>query len=290
MATLEILANPESASEWCNHHRSRKNSIGFVPTMGALHKGHLSLLHQSVNENDVTCASIFVNPLQFNDPKDFDRYPRDYDSDFEKLQQAGCNMVFLGTIADYFDGEDDFGKIPLRNPGIYARGLEGEFRPGHLEGVCTIVHQLFRFVGNCRAYFGMKDYQQLLVICDLACQMGYPTIVPCPTIRDSDGLALSSRNALLGTRERAVAVKIYRSLVAAKNAWQSGERNPETLRSTMVQHLQAPEIRIDYADLRNPSNWMPDSPTKKMESAVALIAAHLGSTRLIDNLRLDSID
>ncbi len=290
MPTLEILANPTAASEWCDHHRSKKNSIGFVPTMGALHKGHLSLLHQSINENDVTCASIFVNPLQFNDPKDFDRYPRNHNSDFEKLRQTGCNMVFLGTIADYFNGEDDFGKIPLRDPGIYGRGLEGEFRPGHLEGVCTIVHQLFQFVGDCRAYFGMKDYQQLLVIRDLARQIGYPKIVACPTIRDSDGLALSSRNALLGIRERVVASSIYRSLMAAKNAWQSGERNPETLRSTMVQQLQAPEIRIDYADLRNPGNWMPDSPAKKMESAVALIAAHVGSTRLIDNLRLDSTD
>ena len=287
MPDLEILSDPASAGKWCEQHRQLGHSIGFVPTMGALHEGHLSLIARSVLENDRTCASIFVNPLQFNDPQDFSRYPTNLSSDYNKLSEHDCNMVFLGSVADYFGGETDLGNIPLLNPGPFGQGLEGDYRPGHLEGVCTIVNQLFKFIGNCNAYFGLKDYQQLRVIQDLANRMGYPNIVPCRTVRDKDGLALSSRNQLLSTEERQTALKIYRSLAHAKDAWQTGERIPENLKQKMIETLDCPEIKIDYAEIRDPENWTAHTPAKLLSQAIGLVAVYIGTTRLIDNLRLD---
>lgn len=287
MPDLEILADPASAGKWCEKHRQQGRSIGFVPTMGALHEGHLSLIVRAVSENDRTCASIFVNPLQFNDPQDFVRYPKDLSSDYSKLSEHDCDMVFLGSVADYFNGETDLGKITLLDPGPFGKGLEGDYRPGHLEGVCTIVNQLFKFIGNCNAYFGLKDYQQLRVIQDLASRLGYPNVVPCRTVRDKDGLALSSRNQLLGTEERQIALKIYLSLVHAKDAWQTGERDPANLRRTMIETLDCPEIKIDYAEVRDPEYWTEHAPAKLLSQAIALVAVYIGTTRLIDNLRLD---
>lgn len=287
MPDLEILADPTSAGKWCENHRQQGRSIGFVPTMGALHEGHLSLIARAVSENDRTCASIFINPLQFNDPQDFVRYPKNLSSDYSKLSEHGCDMVFLGSVADYFDGETDLRNIPLLDPGPFGKGLEGDYRPGHLEGVCTIVNQLFKFIGKCNAYFGLKDYQQLRVIQDLASRLGYPNIVPCRTVRDKDGLALSSRNQLLGIEERQIALKIYRSLAHAKDAWQTGERDPTNLRRTMIEILDCPEIKIDYAEVRDPDNWTAHAPAKLLSQAIAVIAVYIGTTRLIDNLRLD---
>lgn len=287
MPNLEIFADPASAGKWCKQHRQLGHSIGFVPTMGALHEGHLSLIARSVSENDRTCASIFVNPLQFDDPQDFARYPQNLSSDYNKLSEYDCDMVFLGSVSDYFRGETNLGNIPLLDPGPFGQGLEGDYRPGHLEGVCTIVNQLFKFIGNCNAYFGLKDYQQLRVIQDLANRMGYPNIVPCRTVRDKDGLALSSRNHLLGPEERQTALRIYQSLAHAKDAWQTGERYPENLKHTMIETLDCPEIKIDYAEVRDPENWTAHTPAKLLSQAIGLIAVYIGTTRLIDNLRLD---
>ena len=150
-----------------------------------------------------------------------------------------------------------------------------------------MVDRLFRFVGNCKAYFGLKDYQQLLVILDLSARLGYPEIVACPTIRDEQGLALSSRNELLAPSQTEVAKQIFRALTEARKLWQSGTRDTSTLQQEMHKNLKAVQIHVDYAEIRDPCNWQPDSPKGLVEQAVALIAAHIGSVRLIDNLRLD---
>ncbi len=283
---LAVLRDPISATKWCQEQRELNRTIGFVPTMGALHQGHLSLVDRSIVENDVSCVSIFVNPLQFNEPDDYSNYPRDIEVDCQLLDKAGCNMVFTGTNRDMFPEASTLGEITLINPGPAGNGLEGDFRPGHLEGVCTVVERLFNFVGDCRAYFGLKDYQQTLVIKDLADRLGYPEIRTCKTVRDENGLALSSRNALLDQAQLQCATNISRALNQARSLWQSGCRDCDVLRAALHTQLRAP-LKVDYADVRDPDSWQAQSPRGTLERAIALIAARIGDVRLIDNLRLD---
>lgn len=284
---LEVLTDPKSASNWCSLQRSKGRSVGFVATMGGLHAGHLALVKRSVSENDVTCASIFVNPLQFNDPTDFEKYPRNMQSDYNKLESAGCNMVFSGTSTEMFPEASSLEIVEILDPGPNARGLEGEYRPGHLEGVCTVVNRLFQFVGACRAYFGTKDFQQLLVVQELAKNMGYPVVVPCPTVRESNGLAMSSRNEHLSHSDFKKAGQIYLALLEAKKIWDSGERSCDKIRKGMQKILRNSSLLVEYADLRDPTNWQADSPTGELKRAVALIAVQVSGIRLIDNLILD---
>ena len=284
---LEILNDPADAAAWCDAEREAGRQFGFVPTMGALHKGHLSLIERSLAENDSTCASIFVNPLQFNKAADYESYPRDFESDHDKLRSIGCNMVFSGTSQQIFPEATRIEDVQMLDPGPYARGLEGKYRGVHLTGVCTVVDRLFRITGQCRAYFGLKDYQQLLVVSDLAARLGYPEIVACATVRDDDGLALSSRNLLLKPEHRQVALGISRALNTARMAWNSNEQDSEVLQHLMLKVLELPGLEIDYAELRDPEDWQEHSPKGKLKRAVALIAATVGGVRLIDNMRLD---
>lgn len=284
---LEILNGPADAARWCDEERKAGRKFGFVPTMGALHDGHLSLIDRSLTENDSTCTSIFVNPLQFNKASDYDSYPRDIESDYDKLRSIGCHMVFSGTSQQIFPEAARIEEVQMLDPGYFARGLEGEFRGVHLTGVCTVVDRLFRITGQCRAYFGLKDYQQLLVVSDLAQRLGYPEIVPCETVREDDGLALSSRNLLLRPDQRQTAQGIYRALSAARAAWHSNVRDSVTLQHLMLEKLKLPGLEVDYAELRDPEQWQEHSPKGNLKRAVALIAATVGEVRLIDNLRLD---
>ena len=287
---LEILTDAQSTSRWCEKQRTENRSIGFVPTMGALHAGHQSLIERSLVENDVTCVSIFVNPLQFNDPRDFDNYPDTLQSDYGLLRKLGCDMVFKGNSRDIFPEASSLDEVELLDPGPYALGLEGEYRPGHLEGVCTVVDRLFRIVGDCSSYFGLKDYQQLLVVQQLAQNLGYPRIVPCETVREQNGLACSSRNKNLSSDDLETAKHIYLALVNARNSWKSGVQDCDQLRSAMRIVLNQANLSVEYAEIREPNHWRQKSPTGKLNAAVALIAARVGEVRLIDNLRLDSGD
>lgn len=286
------LPDPAAAAAWCAGARRNGKSLGFVPTMGALHDGHLELVRRAVRENDVAVVSVFVNPLQFNDPRDFERYPRDFDGDARLLEREGLAMVFTGTLAGFFPTElrADGALDPrhLRDPGPAARGLEGEHRPGHFAGVATIVDRLFGVARATRAYFGRKDYQQTLVVRDLARALGGPEIVVCPTSRDPDGLARSSRNALLAPEDRARALALSRGLRAARTAWVAGERDAQALRAPMVAALREPGVEVEYAALREPERWTPDEPRGKLERPIALVAARVGGVRLIDNLELAS--
>ncbi len=284
---LTVLQDPASATQWCREQRELNQTIGFVPTMGALHEGHLSLVKRAIDENDVTCVSIFVNPLQFNEADDYSNYPRDIDLDYRLLDEVGCDMVFGGTNRDMFPEAESIKEVTILDPGQFATGLEGEFRPGHLEGVCTVVERLFKFTGDCRAYFGLKDYQQTLVVRDLANNLGYPEIRTCETVRDKHGLALSSRNALLSKSELALATNISKALYSAKVLWDNGCRECDQLRAAMRDNLPAP-LRVEYADVRDPENWQANSPVGTINHAIALIAARVGEVRLIDNLQLDS--
>ena len=281
------LDSPAEAAHWCSAQRERGSTIGFVPTMGALHNGHLSLITRACDENAACCASIFINPLQFEDTEDYDAYPRDTESDLALLEAHGCNMVFMGSLDQFFPESSDINQIKTLPAGPYGSGLEEQFRPGHLDGVRTIVERLFLTVGASRVYFGEKDFQQTLVVADLAREMGYPEVVVCPTVREDSGLALSSRNVRLSADEKTQAQQIYPALLAARDAWSSGERDPGRLSAIMIECLNHDGLVVEYAEVRDPGRWIAQSQTTPLEHGQALIAVRIGSVRLIDNLRLD---
>ncbi len=286
---MEILNNPQAAQKLCHLWRENGLQVGFVATMGALHDGHLSLLEQAISENDRTCASIFVNPLQFDDSQDLKNYPSNMEKDLELLDHYGCDMAFSGTMETFFPEVNHPDQIEQIDPGPCARDLEGAYRPGFFEGVATIVDRLFRTVGDCKAYFGEKDFQQTLVIKHLSSQLKITGInievVVCPTIRNEDGLALSSRNQHLGITQIETANQIYRALNQTQLAWRSSIRDRGTLMEILQTELKHPQIHIDYAEVRNPENWNSTEP--EMADAIALVAVRIGGVRLIDNLRLN---
>jgi len=288
---IEVLRDPAAAEVWCARVRSAGRSLGFVLTMGALHEGHLTLVRAALEVNDEVCVSVFVNPLQFDDRRDFDRYPRDLDRDARLLGETGCSMVFSGTLAQFFPGSvhasGEFPPAALRDPGPCALGLEGDRRPGHFAGVATIVARLFEIVRPDRAYFGQKDFQQTLVVQDLARSLGYPEIVVRPTVREPSGLAMSSRNELLSGAERETATVLSRSLRSARAAWRRGARDARTLSAAMAAELTGTPVLVEYAAVRDPSAWTRGDPEGRLERAVALVAARVGSVRLIDNEILD---
>ncbi len=293
---IQYLSSPQLARTWCQMQRNNALSIGYVPTMGALHEGHLSLVRQSIRENDKTCASIFVNPLQFNNPYDLKQYPCDLKNDINLLDKAGCHMVYGGTLSNFFpEGIDR--PLPKKSiPSTTLNVLEGQCRPGHLEGVWMIVERLFQTVGNCTAYFGEKDYQQTLLIKELINIINKEDenknikMALCPTLRETSGLALSSRNRKLTEAQREVAQLIYQSLYKARQAWQSGERSINELESLMRHHMNHPDLLIEYAVIRDGNNLSAIPSDNDVRHARALIAAYLGNIRLIDNLALDTPD
>lgn len=285
--------NVAEARAWLHEQRACGLRIGFVPTMGALHEGHLDLVRRAARENDLAIVSVFVNPLQFNDPKDYAAYPRTFAEDVRLLATAGCAMAFTGTLAQFFPHElDAAGKLNAAHqvpPGAAALGLEGAMRPGHFEGVAAIVDRLFETVLPDTAYFGAKDYQQAQVVLGLARRRGGPRVVVCPTVREASGLALSSRNARLSVEDRQRAAQIYQALRAGQAAWDAGVRDADALRSSVLAVLQrTPEFRVEYVALRDPSKWTAEEPHGAMQQAVCLVALWLSGVRLIDNLRWDA--
>ncbi len=281
---MRLCPDPEQARLWCGE--ARRSGLGFVPTMGALHAGHLALVRRSVGDNADTCVSIFVNPLQFDDPRDLERYPRDLEGDARLLRDAGCSMVFTGTLAQFFPEYGAHERIPARDPGPWAQGLEGNRRPGHFAGVATIVARLFEIVRPDRAYFGEKDYQQTRVVADLARELGYPEVIVCPTEREGDGLALSSRNVRLTESGRQRARAVPRALALAKAAWGAGERSASALRRLIVAELEGAGMEVEYAEVRDTSFGLA-ARSEPLEQGRALVAVRVGDVRLIDNLALD---
>jgi pantoate--beta-alanine ligase len=257
--------------------RAKGGSIGFVPTMGALHAGHARLLEVARPQNDRVVASIFVNPLQFDRPDDLARYPRTLDADLQICSQAGVDVVFTPKPEElYPQAQLTFVEVPA-----LCGSLCGTFRPGHFKGVCTVVLKLFNIVGPTRAYFGQKDAQQLAIIQRMVQDLDVPVeIVPVPTVREPDGLALSSRNRLLSSEERAEAPKLYQALQAVTAALDAGERITLTLREIAERILAG--IRIEYFEFVDPSTLV---PVERIDGPVLIAAAvWLGSTRLIDNV------
>ncbi len=256
----------------------------FVPTMGNLHEGHLSLVRQARAAGGPVVASIFVNRLQFAPHEDFDTYPRTLERDADLLQGAGCDLLFAPAERELYPQPQGY---KLHPPAELADILEGHFRPGFFIGVCTVVLKLFQCVQPAVAVFGKKDYQQLMVIRNMVQQLAMPIeIVGGETCRAEDGLALSSRNGYLGPAERAEAATLNRTLRAAAQAVQAGGRDFAALEATAMQALSARGWAPDYVAIRRRQDLLPPQPGEGPGALVALAAARLGATRLIDNLEI----
>ncbi|WHS59493.1 pantoate--beta-alanine ligase [Pseudomonas sp. G2-4] len=266
------------------HARGEGKRIAFVPTMGNLHSGHVALVTKAAQRADFVVASIFVNPLQFGAGEDLDKYPRTLAADQEKLLQAGCQLLFAPSVEEmYPDGMA--GQTRVSVPQL-SEGLCGASRPGHFEGVATVVSKLFNMVQPDLAVFGQKDFQQLAVIRALVHDLNMPIqIIGEPTVRAEDGLALSSRNGFLSPEQRAVAPLVYRSLSQIAETIRQGQRDFPALVAEQIRHLEAAGLRPDYLEVRHAKTLRP--ATSEDRDLVILIAAFLGTTRLIDNLHLD---
>lgn len=263
------------------HAKQANKTVALVPTMGALHDGHRSLMQAARDSADVLVASVFVNPTQFNEADDFNNYPRDLESDLAVLANSGCDMAFTPTVEEIYPEPDhttyDFGELETR--------YEGAFRPGHFKGVAMVVRRLFNIIEPDFAFFGEKDFQQVMVIRQLVRQFKLPVeIVTVPTLRESDGLAMSSRNVRLSEAERIRANAIYKALQLARQLAPS--ESPEHIRSLAVELLVQNGMQPEYFDIAHPETLRPIRDFNGAPHAVALVAARLGNVRLIDNLQL----
>ena len=262
--------------------RGTMKRVGLVPTMGALHAGHMSLVERARRETDATVVSIFVNPTQFGPNDDFTKYPRQEDRDLAMLERAGVDAAFVPSVEEMYPPGD---KMRV-DPGAIAAPLEGAARPGHFVGVATVVSKLFEIVRPDVAYFGQKDFQQLRVLQTVARER-YPAIhvVGCPTVREPDGLAMSSRNAYLSPGERAAALALSRGLLAAQQAWSRGTRDPVRLENQVRAAVEKePAVALEYVSVADPTTLA--ELRLPANRAVITLAARVGKARLIDNALL----
>lgn len=261
--------------------RARSLSVGVVPTMGALHAGHGELVRRARAENGYVVVTLFVNPTQFNDPGDLARYPRTLEADLNYCQSLGVDAVFAPSAAEMYPDE-----LPLTWVEVarLSERLEGEFRPGHFRGVATVVAKLFNIVAADRAYFGEKDAQQLAIVRRMVADLNFAvSVVAVPTVREPDGLAISSRNRLLTPAERAVAPRLYQALEAAAQMIRQGCRDAKQVRAAALAVLeQAPALRVEYIEVAGADSMQ---PVETITGPVRVLGAvWLGTTRLIDNV------
>ncbi len=272
---MEILKN---INEIISYRKNTKESVGFVPTMGALHQGHLSLLQKAREQNDTVIASIFVNPTQFLAGEDFEKYPRKLEADIEICERADIDALFLPQADDIYSGYEE---TTLHAPKTAGYLLEGYHRPGHFDGVLQVVLKLFNLTRPTRAYFGKKDAQQLLLIEQMTRELFLDIeIVPCDTVRDRDGLALSSRNAYLSQDERKLAHLIPDSLEEAFRAIISGKHDAKAIKDEILDELKS--LDVQYVEIVNRNLERINRVEKG--NTIVLLAVKVGSTRLIDNL------
>ncbi|MBI2854420.1 MAG: pantoate--beta-alanine ligase [Chloroflexi bacterium] len=276
---MEVI---EGIADLKRERRHLKEPVGFVPTMGYLHEGHMSLVRRAKKENSTAIVSIFVNPTQFGPKEDLDKYPRDVPRDLEMLEKAGAEIVFTPMAQEIYPE----GFCTWVDVEKVTENLEGAHRPGHFRGVATVVAKLFNLVEPTRAYFGQKDAQQVVVIKRMVGDLNMGTsIVVCPTIREWDGLAMSSRNSYLSIQERRAAPVLYRSLLLGRKLWEQGERNPDDIRKEMAGLIEKePLASVSYISVADPET-LAEIDTIKGKALVSL-AVNIGKTRLIDNITL----
>jgi pantoate--beta-alanine ligase len=277
-----VISDGTSLRETILAARAAGERVGLVPTMGALHEGHLSLVDAARTECDLTVVSIFVNPSQFSPAEDFNRYPRDLDRDLSLLERRGCDLVFAPSVEEMYGP----GEATTIDVGPVAQALEGKSRPTHFRGVATVVMKLFQLAPADFAYFGQKDYQQTLVVRQMVADLNVPIDIRiCPTVREPDGLAMSSRNAYLSCDERRSAASLSQSLLTAEQLVSQGERDVATIRTRMEEHLRrAGSVDVEY--IAFVANGTVAPVTKVTGPTVVALAAKVGRTRLIDNLQI----
>jgi pantoate--beta-alanine ligase len=277
-----LITTVEEVKQKLQEYISSGKSIGFVPTMGALHEGHISLTKRSVDENEITVVSIFVNPNQFNDKSDLEKYPRTLESDCIELEKVlnENDIVFAPDVQEVYPEDDkrvfDFGNLD--------KVLEGKYREGHFNGVAQVVSRLFDIVQPSNAYFGKKDFQQLQIIRRMTEMMSFPIhVIGCETIREEDGLAMSSRNQRLNKEDRENALFLYRNLIFAKE--KISTLSPMEIKSYVIKNAENnPFVDLEYFELINPATFNPAVEGDK--EIVACVAARVGSVRLIDNIKI----
>jgi pantoate--beta-alanine ligase len=265
--------------------RARGRSIGLVPTMGALHGGHGSLIAEAAKQCDVVVTTIFVNPLQFAATEDLGSYPRDLEADQRLAEKAGASILFVPTVEEMypFGPRNVFTTVSVSK---LTNTLDGLSRPGHFDGVATVVAKLFAIAGRCRAFFGEKDFQQLAVVRRMATDLSFPVeIIGCPTIREADGLAMSSRNRYLTAQERALAPLLYGALSEGRVSVESGERNASVIRDHMCAYVNSERaFGLQYAEVVDALTLESLENIDQLSSVRLVIAATLGRARLIDNI------
>jgi len=279
---MQIIEYISSLDATLSEFRKQDALIGFVPTMGTLHDGHLSLINQSVADNPITIVSIYVNPTQFNDKNDLKKYPRSLDADCKLLESVKCNILFAPDDKEMYPQKDN----RVFDFGFMGGIMEGERRPGHFHGVAQIVTKLFDAVKPDRAYFGKKDFQQLAIIKKIAEDFKYGIeIIACPIVREKDGLAMSSRNTLLKEQERKEAAKIYEILQQIKKRIKYTDVD-ELKKYALNAINQTTHLKLDYLQIVNTKTLVPVSKITKKDPVTACIAVYAGNIRLIDNLDL----
>jgi pantoate--beta-alanine ligase len=280
-------------AEWLERQRESGYSIGFVPTLGALHAGHISLISISKKSSRITVCSIFINPTQFNDPKDFQKYPITLEKDIALLEEAGTDVLFLPEAGEIYPGGTK--DLETYDLGPLETILEGKYRPGHFQGVCQVMRRLLDLVRPDDLYMGQKDYQQCMVVQRLLVIRGMKTLLhPCPIVREPDGLAMSSRNVRLTPEQRTKATAIYQALLTIKRGWEGtrGWEEGKTLAKELTDQartiLEKADFRVDYVEIADAATLEPvlGGARAGEAKAVALIAAFQGEVRLIDNMTL----
>jgi len=283
---VERLMAAERVAEWCADRRSQGRTIGLVPTMGAFHEGHGSLMERARRECDEVVVYLFINPLQFGSGEDLERYPRDLDRDLRIAQEREVDAFFTPTLEDMYPEGYPPPASRTIHPGPLGELYEGRARPGHFEGVLTVVDRLFGIVGKCSAYFGEKDAQQLFLVRQMATAR-HPSlrIVPCATVREPDGLAMSSRNSYLSSEERTGAVSLSRGLFVARDLFSAGERRSSQVIEAVTKEVGSePLVALDYCSVVDDGSF---EPIEVIETdARVLVAARVGPARLIDNILL----
>lgn len=277
---MQVVKHIKDLQAIINKNRGEGKNIGFVPTMGALHEGHLSLVDLAGKETGFVVVSIFVNPTQFNDKSDLERYPRDLAKDVELLSTTVCQLIFAPEVAEVYPEPDN----RQFNFGALEEVMEGKFRPGHFNGVAQVVSRLFDMVKPDKAFFGQKDFQQLAIISEMVRRLNLKIeIISCPIVREPDGLAMSSRNMLLAPEQRKNAVHISATLFEAVN--KTGELNVEELRSWVIEQIDKNEhLKTEYFEIVDETNLQAAKNWNDTGKKVGCIAVHCGKIRLIDNM------
>lgn len=262
--------------------RQQKRTIGFIPTMGALHKGHLALIHQAAQAGDYTVCSIFVNPTQFNDARDLEKYPRTPEKDIQMLVSVGCEVLFIPAVEEIYPPDQQ--KQANFEFGHLEKVMEGTFRPGHFAGVAQVVSRLLHIIQPDRIYMGQKDFQQVAIVKSMLQQLHSPIqLVMCPTMRESDGLAMSSRNVRLTPEFRQKAPLIYETLTLSKK-WSGNGHSPKEIQQLAIEKLKTSGLSPEYFELVESETLLPIERFNDAKSIIACTAVWAGEVRLIDNI------